>query len=385
MKWHIPMRSLRRMGGILILTATVSALSISAASAAGPNVLKNGDFESVPGLTGWTALRSTLSIVPGVTGNAARATYASGTDYGLRATARPVTGGVAGMQYTGDGMVRSDTPGKKVCIYLTEYSSGGGQIGQSKACTTTTANWTPLNAATRSLAGSGGSLAFAVRQSAAAAGESFDVDNLSLVQEAGTTPVAPGLWHMDETETSGPMLDSGTAPANNGTLAGTIRRGDPGTPEIPGTAYFFTRGWVTVPHDVSLNPGTAKVTVTAHINPVSLPSSGDYDIIRKGDYPAQLYKVELLRTGALSCAFRGSSGANAAISTNTISPNTGFHTIQCIKTAGQVQAVVDGVTTSKNANIGSISSTAPVVIGAHTGGTSGFFKGSIDEVSVTFG
>lgn len=378
MRFRIPMPSLRRTGGILILTASMSALSISAASAAGPNLLTNGDFES--GLTGWTALRSTLSTVPGVSGNAVRATYASGTDYGVRAIARPVTGGVAGTQYTGDGMVRSDTPGKKVCIYLTEYAPGGSQIGQSKACTTTTTGWALLNTVTRTLTGSGGSLAFAVRQSAAVAGDSFDADSLSLVQEAGTTPSAPGLWHMNET--SGDMLDSGAAPANNGTPAGTITRGVAGT---VGTAYSFTRGWVTVPHDVSLNPGTQKVTVTAAINPVSIPTSGDYDIIRKGDYPAQLYKVELLKTGALSCAFRGSSGANTVISTNTIAANTGFHTIQCVKVAGQIQAVMDGVTTSKNANIGSIANTAPVVIGAHTGGDSGFFKGRIDEVSVAFG
>jgi len=380
MTLHILKRPFRRATAVLVLVAGVSALSVSAAAAAGPNVLTNGEFES--GQTGWTLLRSTFTTVPGVSGNAAHLTWATGTDFGLRTTQKPVTGTVAGTTYLGNGMVRSDTPGKKVCIYLTEFAAGGGQIGITKACTTTTSSWAPLNTVQRTLTGSGGSLQFAVRQGAAVSGESFELDGLSLAQDdtVPPPPSSPGLWHLEET--SGPALDSGAAPANNGTLSGTITRGVPGH---SGRAYTFTRGWITVPHDASLNPGTAKVTVSAWLNPSALAASGDFDIIRKGDYPAQLYKVELLKTGALSCAFRGSTGANTVISSNTIAANTGWHEIKCIKTSGQIQAVVDGVVTSKNANIGSISNTAPVVMGAHTGGTAGFFKGSMDEFSITFG
>ena len=353
----------------------------ASASAAGPNLIVNGDFES--GTTnGWTALSSTLSVVsPGFAGSfAGKATNTSAADYGLRAAVRPVQNGVAGTQYAGSGMVRSDTPGKKVCIYLTEYAPNGSQLGQSKTCTTTQSGWIALAPVSRTLIGSGGTMAFAVRQGTAVAGDSFEVDNLSLVQDTTGAPTTVALWHMDET--TGPMVDSGASPANNGTLNGTISRGAAG---VAGTAYSFTHGWVSVPTETSLNPGSANITIQASLNPTSLPTSGDFDIIRKGDSPAQLYKVEVLQSGALFCQFAGATKTAAATSTNTITPNTGYHTIRCIKTGSQIQAVVDGVTTTTSAQVGSITNHANVVLGAHTGGNNDLYKGALDEVSIAFG
>jgi concanavalin A-like lectin/glucanase superfamily protein len=195
---------------------------------------------------------------------------------------------------------------------------------------------------------------------------------------AAATKVA--VWHMEET--SGPMQDAGTAPANNGTLRGSITRGVAG---VSGRGYSFTRGWVTVPTAGSLNPGSANVTIQASVKPTSLPTSGDFDIIRKGDSPSQLYKVEILQSGALFCQFRGSNGIAAVTSVKTIKPNSGFHTIKCIKTNTNLRAIVDGTSIGKTANIGSITNQAPVVIGAHTGGNNDFYKGVMDEVSITIG
>jgi hypothetical protein len=224
-------------------------------------------------------------------------------------------------------------------------------------------------------------LAVAVRETAAAAGATFEVDNLTLVQQSSSGPRQVALWHMDET--SGPMTDSGLAPANNGALSASgITRGAAG---VSGTAYSFTHGWVTVPDDLSLDPGTATVTVSLQLNPAALPTKGDYDIIRKGDYPAQLYKVELLQSGAVFCQFRGSSGAGSVTSTTTIVPNTGFHAVECDRTSTGLKVSVDGAVTTKSANIGAISNSAPVVIGAHTGGNSDFYNGMMDEVAITFG
>jgi hypothetical protein len=355
---------------VLVVVGTTSA------NAQGTNLLTNGDFE-LGTTSGWSAYQSTISVATDGFGStfAGKASNGTATNYGLRATAKPVTSGVAGTQYTGNGMVRSDTPGKQVCIYLTEYDSASHQVGQTKTCTVTTSQWTPLATVSRTLVGSGGSMAFAVRQPAAVAGESFEVDNLTLVQETSGGPQNVALWHMNDT--TGAMLDSGLPPANDGTLSGTIAR--------DGTAYTFTRGWVTVPTEASLNPGTANVTITANVSPTSLPTTGDFDVLRKGDAPNQLYKVEILQSGALFCQFHGSGHTVGATSTTLIAPKTGFHTIACVKTTSQVQAVVDGNITSKSGNVGAISNTAPVVIGAHTGGNNDFFKGGIDEVSLTFG
>ena len=131
----------------------------ASASAAGANLIVNGDFET--GTTnGWTALSSSLSVVsPGFAGSfAGKATNTTAADYGLRAAVRPVQNGVAGTQYTGSGMVRSDTPGKNVCIYLTEYAPNGSQLGQSKTCTTTQSGWIALAPVSRTLVGSGGTM-----------------------------------------------------------------------------------------------------------------------------------------------------------------------------------------------------------------------------------
>src|SRR6478609_1547131 len=366
-----------RRGLLMCLVGiALAAVGSTPASAAGTNLLTNGDFE-LGTTSGWSAYQSTISVATDAHGGgfAGKASNGSATNYGLRSTAKPVTNGVAGTQYKGNGFVRSDTPGKQVCIYLTEYDSTNHQVGQTKTCTVTTSQWTPLAVVSRTLVGSGGSMAFAVRQSAAVAGESFEVDDLTLVQETSTGPQNVAFWHMNDT--TGPMLDSGLAPANNGTLSGTIARN--------GTSYTFTRGWVTVPTEASLNPGTANVTIAANVSPTSLPTTGDFDVLRKGDAPNQLYKVEILQSGALFCQFHGSGHTVGATSTTLIAPNTGFHTIQCVKTTSQVQAIVDGNITSKSGNVGAISNSAPVVIGAHTGGNNDFFKGGIDEVSLTFG
>ena len=51
---------------------------------------------------------------------------------------------------------------------------------------------------------------------------------------------------------------------------------------------------VEVPDSPSLNPGAAGINITLWVNTSSLPTSGDYDLVRKGAYPGQEYKVELL-------------------------------------------------------------------------------------------
>src|SRR3954471_22105536 len=115
------------------------------ANAAGTNLLTNGDFAS--GTTsGWSAYQSTISVATDGFGGgfAGKASNGTATNYGLRSTAKPVTNGVAGTQYTGNGMVRSDTPGKQVCIYLTEYDSANHQVGQTKTCTVAPSQWASL-------------------------------------------------------------------------------------------------------------------------------------------------------------------------------------------------------------------------------------------------
>jgi acetyl/propionyl-CoA carboxylase alpha subunit len=202
---------------------------------------------------------------------------------------------------------------------------------------------------------------------------------MALTSSTATKTVA--LWHMDELSGT-TMVDSGTSPANDGTLTNVTV----GVPGINGTTgYGFTRGYVSVPSQSSLNPGSANLTVTISANPSSLPTSGDFDVIRKGDSPAQQYKMEILQSGALTCGFRGSIKSATVTSTATMAANTGYHTLKCIKTTYQIKASLDGVVTALNSKVGSISSSSPVVIGAHGNGTYDFYKGSLDEASIATG
>jgi len=360
--------------------ASVMTICSGAVHAAGSNVLVNGDFET--GTTsGWSPVSATLSVAGDAHGGqwAGRAANNGASTFGLRTSSRPVAGGSAGAQYTAAGFVRSDTPGMRVCTILTEYGTGGSQVGQTKACVTSTSTWAPLATATRSLLAAGDSLGLAVRETTAGATDSFEVDDLSLVQES-FTQTAVAVWHMDDT--SGPMVDSGALPANDGTLTNVVQS----AAGINGTsAYSFTKGYVTVPDEASLDPGTANVTLDLWAAPASLPTSGDFDMIRKGDSPSQQYKMEILQTGALLCGFRGSAGSVTVTSAAKVAPNTGFHEFVCTKSTTQITASIDGATTSKAANIGSIVNSAPVTIGAHTGGGSDYYKGRMDEVSVTLG
>jgi len=64
--------------------------------------------------------------------------------------------------------------------------------------------------------------------------------------------------------------------------------------------------------------------------------------------------------------------------------NGAWHHIECIKTASQVQLVIDGaVVKTSTGTVGSISNTFAVEIGAYPG--SDWYKGKLDEISIAFG
>jgi Concanavalin A-like lectin/glucanases superfamily len=185
------------------------------------------------------------------------------------------------------------------------------------------------------------------------------------------------LWHMDET--SGTVMhDSGGG--HDGTLSSVAL----GLAGFSGTAYGFSRGFVSVPSAAPLNPGSANITITIHLNTTGAPATPDWDLIRKGLFTTAggEYKVEFQPTGQASCGFVGSSGSSELIAGPSLRDGA-WHTIQCVKTATAIRLVVDGQTFSQAATIGSISNSAALVIGARPG--SEFFVGALDEASVQLG
>ncbi|MEX1264239.1 MAG: LamG-like jellyroll fold domain-containing protein [Actinomycetota bacterium] len=190
------------------------------------------------------------------------------------------------------------------------------------------------------------------------------------------------LWHMDES--SGQMIDSSSS-GNDGTLS-NVTRVSPGY-NGGGRAYSFngSNSKVTVPNDSSLNPGSQTVTLKAHVKFSSRPSStvGDYDLVRKQSNTAGTYKMEILITGKAFCRFSGTGGGISITAGPDLSDNR-WHTIVCRKTSSSVRLTVDGASFSKNGNVGSISSSIVLVLGAKpTGGD--WYKGLMDEVTIAFG
>lgn len=201
-----------------------------------------------------------------------------------------------------------------------------------------------------------------------------------VVQQSSNARVV-ALWHMDETAGS-VMRDS------IGGHAGTLFHVTLGVPGAVGTAFGFNGrdSYVSVPSAGALNPGTANITLTVRLKATAVPAAppADFDLIRKGTYApyASEYKVELQHSGQASCGFEGSAGYSELIAGPRLNDGR-WHKIQCIKAPTAIQLVVDGKAFTQPANVGSITNTAPVVIGARPDGD--WYSGSLDEVSIQIG
>jgi hypothetical protein len=196
--------------------------------------------------------------------------------------------------------------------------------------------------------------------------------------QANATPTGTvALWHMDET--SGSVMKDSVGGHN-----GTIFSAQLGLPGFLGTAYGFTKSYVSVPSATDLNPGTSNLTVTLHVKTTSAPATPDWDLIRKGLYTTAggEFKMEYQPSGQASCGFNGSANYGELMAGPAINDGK-WHTVQCIKTASAIKVVVDGVAFSKTVTIGSIANTDAVPVGARPG--SEYFQGSLDEASIQVG
>jgi hypothetical protein len=193
-------------------------------------------------------------------------------------------------------------------------------------------------------------------------------------------------------ESTPTMVDS--IAGNNGTAHSiSLAAGSTGQ----GYSFNGSSSYAIVPSSTAseLDPGTQDFTVTVHIKPNGLPNSGDEDadIIRKGVYansPGE-FKMEYYPNGKMLCGFKGTGPTgykevggpenlpgNPALSLGT------WHTVQCIKTSTQIKLVVDGMTFTKSADLGSISNSDDILIGVHSPGSEEF-NGVLDEVGIKIG
>lgn len=207
----------------------------------------------------------------------------------------------------------------------------------------------------------------------------------------GAAAIAPGVaagstvaaqWNMDEKAGATTMMDS-SGNNNNGTLHHVTA----GVPGKTATAYKFggssVKSYVEVPDSPTLNPGGAPISISFWMKTTHLPSSGDYDLVRKGDYPQQEYKVELEKTNQIGCTFHGSLASNNATGGSSLA-NGKWHFVVCAENATAITLTIDGVVVkTTKVDVGSISVATPVEIGAHP--TFDYYNGVLDDVSIAIG
>ena len=189
-------RSAGRLGVVLaVVGAWLVAGTGAGYAAGGTNLLPNGSFEGTGSgsLAGWSASNATLSLAgDGVGGGyAAQVADSAAGAFSIYTSAKVVKGVPAGEQFRATGMVRSDTPGKSVCLRITELDPAGSTVATPQQCMTAGTGWTAFPPVNMTIANDGDALNLTVRQASGKVGDSFEVDSLSLAYTDLTAPTTP--------------------------------------------------------------------------------------------------------------------------------------------------------------------------------------------------
>lgn len=335
-------RPVIRAGVVLTVVTTWWAVSAGAGDAAGTNLLKNGDFEGTgSGSTGyWTATNGTLSLAnDGVGGgHAAKMTDTTAGTLKLTASPKPVKSGTAGAQYAANGSVRSDTPGKSVCLQVVEQNATGN-VATTRQCTTTTTGWTQFPEVDVTVQTTGDSLAFYVLQNKAVVGDSYEVDNLSMVNpNADSTPPSAPTGLTASAPTSNEVDLSWTASPESDVASYSVYRNGGSTAiatvNAPTTSYKDTSvsGSTTYSYTVAATDTSGNTSAKSSAVSVTTPGSsgGTYDVWHMdetsgttmvdsaGNHPGTLHSVLLGHSGDPAYAAGTSYGFSGSGSYVTI-------------------------------------------------------------------
>jgi Concanavalin A-like lectin/glucanases superfamily len=202
------------------------------------------------------------------------------------------------------------------------------------------------------------------------------------------TPAA--LWHMNEPPGSR-MVDA--TGRNYGIPRGAVVQGVPWG--VSRTAYRFRgpRALVDVLDNNSLDPGSRKIRLIAHVRFTAAPlNRHDYDLVRKGlGSTSTYYKMEIKTINSkpqVLCLFQGSK-ARAMKTSGRRTPhlaNGRWHRLACVKTDSYVRVFIDGVAFGKKRHAaGWISNGHHVLIGARTRHGGDQYHGVMDEVEIDIG
>jgi len=269
-----------------VLTAAVWA------TPAWASFLPNGDFERSGGsLAGWTGDGARLALRTDGRGggHAARVTRRPhNPSYGARATLNPATS-VAGATYRARGFVRSAAHHRTVCLKVLEITPAGSTVNAIAACRATTRRWRAFAEVQLTADNTGDRIAVRVVQLApSAAGDSFQVDDVSLLRPPGNgqAPSAPVGFTAIATSNTTVALDWNTVNDADGIAGYTIyRRGVP-IAIVGGsrTDYTATAGaGTTANYSVDAVDASGSRSARSRSVTVTTPSPGGTLVAAVGD------------------------------------------------------------------------------------------------------
>jgi hypothetical protein len=176
-----------RRGAVALVLAIV-AIVVPVAAQAATNLLPNPDFEGIGSgsLSGWSGQSASLALAnDGRNGGFAAKVTSSGSTPTIKSAKIVVPAGT----YIADGFARTDATGQTVCLRITEFS-GTTNVGNTQLCATLqTTGWTALPTVTRAITGTGVSVM--VLQKNSTAGQTFEVDDMSLVAQGTGSETVP--------------------------------------------------------------------------------------------------------------------------------------------------------------------------------------------------
>ncbi len=187
-------------------------------------------------------------------------------------------------------------------------------------------------------------------------------------------------WLFDET---GPTAFDSSGNGNDGSVQDVGQDGS-------GYTFNGSSSKVLVPSSPSLNPESADFSFSVTFSTDVSPGNGeDYDLMRKGIAATKggEYKVEVINANGKSralCLVKDSRKVTASIRGITNLTDGRTHTITCAKSSKGVTMYVDELAarTKTVSSLGSVSNTAPLVIGAKAEGGD-WYNGYLEEASVS--
>jgi len=202
-------------------------------------------------------------------------------------------------------------------------------------------------------------------------------------RSCGLTPVAE--YHFDETSWDGSAGDAKDSSSNNLHLTSYNAITDNSSPIISGSPGFCrygefngTNAYVQLDTDNSLISLASELSVTAWINPDTLPTGTNLKAIVSKD---ENYEFHLTSSGEIFWWWGGgtkeltTSGAN-------ITPDTWYHLAITYKD-GQQKIYIDGVEKATSSRTGNLTlNNDSFQVGQDQGFSGRYFDGSIDEVRI---